>query len=551
MTSESRPFAFQPSETLFRGLLEATPDALVIVDAQSDIVLVNAQTEALFGYGRDELIGQPHDVLLPERFRFAHRQHERRYLLEPRTRPMGEGLELFARHKDGHEFPVEISLSPFTTEEGLLVLSAIRDISDKRRREAELQRRLRQQIIVNELGLYALRTRELSLLLSEVARRACEALEVEYCKILEVSPDGKKLLLKAGCGWHEGHVGVTTVDIGAASLSGYTLQAAQPVIDEDLSQETRFSVPPLLFEHGIRSSLTVIIHGDSKPYGVLGIDSTCPNSFSSDDVIVLQAIANLLSQALLRREAEAALQQLNGELEQRVEVRTQALRESEERFSKAFHASPTPTVIVDLTSLRFLDVNGSFLKLLDYDRREIVNHTLQELNLLLETEKRRPILAQLREGKSVPATEINLRTKDGAVRTVLCSAEPVQLEARACTLATYVDITERKRTEEELMQAIQAAVQDASWFSQSIMEKLVQIRSGEVDKERAVELTKREHEVLMLVAKGWDNRQIAERLQLAPQTVHNYLSRIYDKLGLSSRAEVIVWARKRGFMELE
>jgi two-component system NtrC family sensor kinase len=128
------------TETPFQALLESAPDAMVVVDESGSIVLVNHQTEQLFGYDRATLIGQMVEVLLPERLRHGHVRYRGSYFTAPHTRPMGNGLELVARRQDGSEFPVEISLSPLHTAGGVLITSAIRDISERKRAEAELRR---------------------------------------------------------------------------------------------------------------------------------------------------------------------------------------------------------------------------------------------------------------------------------------------------------------------------------------------------------------------------------------------------------------------------
>lgn len=121
----------------FEQLLDAAPDAMVVVGDDGKIRYVNAQTEKLFGYTRDELLGQALAMLVPERFQHAHPMHERRYFQSPSTRPMGSGLELSARHKSGTEIPIEVSLSPLRTARGTTVSAAIRDISERKRLEAE------------------------------------------------------------------------------------------------------------------------------------------------------------------------------------------------------------------------------------------------------------------------------------------------------------------------------------------------------------------------------------------------------------------------------
>jgi PAS domain S-box-containing protein len=144
------------SEAMFRGLLDGAADAIVVIDSGGAITLVNRQVHALFGYAPDELIGQPVELLVPERFREVHPMHRATYLADPRVRAMGAKFELAARRKDGSEFPVDIALAPFDTGSGTWVSASVRDVSERRQAEhdaqelREAQIRRRQALEIND-----------------------------------------------------------------------------------------------------------------------------------------------------------------------------------------------------------------------------------------------------------------------------------------------------------------------------------------------------------------------------------------------------------------
>ena len=175
----------------------------------------------------------------------------------------------------------------------------VSNISDRKRVEDALRARIRQQEVVAELGEHALRPVDARTLSNEAVQYVSETLETQLVMILELQPGGEQLLMRAGVGWRSGTVGRATVSAGAASPAGYTLLSNEPVIVTDLLQETRFSAPPLLRDHGVRSGISAIIAGHSKPFGVISANTTSLRQFTVDDVNFLQSVANVLASATM------------------------------------------------------------------------------------------------------------------------------------------------------------------------------------------------------------------------------------------------------------
>jgi PAS domain S-box-containing protein len=184
------PDGFHKSESWFKGLLESAPDAMVITNADGTIIIINAQTEKLFGFTRHEIVGKKVELLIPERFQHNHAQHREGYVENPKVRGMGAGMELFGRRKDGSEFPVEISLSPLkiTDQDGLNVIAAIRDIT-KQVESREVIKKLNEnlEILVKE------RTAELEKLYREVHDMNKELESRVIKRTLELEESNKEL----------------------------------------------------------------------------------------------------------------------------------------------------------------------------------------------------------------------------------------------------------------------------------------------------------------------------------------------------------------------
>jgi PAS domain S-box-containing protein len=326
------------------------------------------------------------------------------------------------------------------------------EIVERRRIEEEMQARVRQQAAVVQLGQCALGLDDLLALMDEACVVVAETLGVEYCKILELLPDGNNLLLRAGFGWKEGLVGQEKVSAGTQSQAGYSLLSNQPVIVEDLQTETRFIGPSLLLEHGVVSGMSVIIPGRDRPFGVLGAHTVKRRAFNKDDIHFLESVANVLSEAIERKRTE------------------QALRESEEQlrltlqFNQAVMANMGEGLyVLDARGL-VTYINPTAERLFGWSSAELLGRKMHDVTHYQHADgtpfpaDECPGLQVLQRGVVLADHDDVFIRRDGTFFPVTYSSAPIRSDGATVGLVVvFRDVSARRRVEQDLARS-------ASWL---------------------------------------------------------------------------------------
>lgn len=317
------------SEEKFRDLLEAAPDAMVIADANGKIVLVNRQTEAMFGYGREDLIHQPVELLIPEQYKHNHLSHRQTYMQAPKVRAMGAGLELKAVRKDGFQFPVEISLSPLHTEEGVLILASVRDITERKRSDAKFRGLLEAapdpMVITNEEGRIVLINRQTEVLL-EYSRDELIGQPIEV-----LIPEGLR--------------------------NNHTLL------------RSRFMISPEFRAMASELKLFAVTKGGRH----IPVEVSLSPLLTEEGTLVSASLRDIT----LRQRAEETLNQLNLELEARVHDRTREIYENEKRFRNTLENMLEGIQIIGF-DWKYIYVNDAMARHGKYAKEELIGHTVME-----------------------------------------------------------------------------------------------------------------------------------------------------------------------------
>lgn len=368
----------------------------------------------------------------------------------PGFRPTSWRVAAAIRTRSGQEGVVEVVYleerpaadeGPFLREERELIESVsdmLRAYFGRREAELELLQRAHQQQAIAELGQRAL-TAELGELLDETTLLISSTLEVGFCSVLELLPDGDELRVIAGIGWKRGVVGTATVRADAGTLAARSLQQLGPVILKDLRTDTGFPAAGILQEHGVVSGISVVVHGPGRPFGLLAVFSDRPRRFTADDVHFLQAAANILADAVQRTRTDAAL------------------REREEHFRLLLDSTAEGIYGLDHHGVCTF-ANPACLRLLGYsDPAELVGrktHALIHHSRLDGTpfpDQECVVYRAFETGEPAHRDDEVFWRADGSPFPVEYWSHPVRRDHRVLgAVVTFLDITERKRAESSL-----------------------------------------------------------------------------------------------------
>jgi diguanylate cyclase (GGDEF)-like protein/PAS domain S-box-containing protein len=284
------------------GLLAQIDTAVIAVDNDRQCTEFNPAAERLFGFSRDEVIGRRLADLIS-----TPGEETQDADIRAAIAAGGWEGESSMRRRDGSEFPAHARVVPIRNDGGdeLGVVGVFQDLTERKAVEARLVRRAAEQEAVAALGERALEGGPLPALLDHAMAVVAKVLGVEFADVLELAEDERLFLLKAGTGFREGLVRNITVSADwADSQAGFTVLAKEPVVVDDIAGEHRFQAGSLLRDHAVGSGMTVLIQGRGRPYGVVGAYSRERRAFSPEDVSFLQAVANVLADAIDRVRTE-------------------------------------------------------------------------------------------------------------------------------------------------------------------------------------------------------------------------------------------------------
>ncbi|MCI0745789.1 MAG: PAS domain S-box protein [Verrucomicrobia subdivision 3 bacterium] len=445
--------ALRASEAIKSAILATALDCIITIDHEGRVLDFNPAAERTFGYSRDEAIGREMaDLIIPPYLRERHRAGLKRAVTSGRDTIMGQRIEIAAVRKNGEEFPVELAITRIATNGAPIFTGHIRDITE--RKEAETRRAT--QLAVTRVLAEALSIEEAA---PRILRTVCESLGWDLGNLWQVEGD----LLCSVDVWHAPESPLA--EFGEATrrmtfstgigLPGRVWATKEPHWIADVTKDANFPRAVSASHAGLHAAFSFPIHLDGQVLGVLEFFSREIRQPNNEVLEMFVTIGGQMGQFIERKRAERHVRELNADLERRINEAVRGLRESQERFSKAFRASPVYMSIARLSDGRFLEVNEAFLHASGYTCEEVIDHTSVELGIWPDLDKRESFLAEVRRCGFVRDREIVLRSKDGQAHTFLLSAELIEVNGDPHVLAVSMDITTRKRAEEDMRRTLE------------------------------------------------------------------------------------------------
>ncbi len=299
----------EASEERYRTVTENFPNgAVMLLDEELRHTLVAGQGFEKVDISADDLRGERAADVYSE---------DALAVFEPNYRATLDGEPTtFEVEMQGRTF--ETRTHPLTDEEGVYaILTMTQDVTERKQRERELAKQARQQQVVADLGQLALETDDLDELMREASRQVADVLDTDYCEVFDLDDDGETLLLRQGVGWDAGLVGETTVSaVEADSQAAYTLENDSPTVVEDVETDGRFGGIGLQTDHGVHSGISTVVGPFDEPWGILGTHDADTGTFTDEDVSFVQSVANILAEAIERRQYQSELEGLVADLEE-------------------------------------------------------------------------------------------------------------------------------------------------------------------------------------------------------------------------------------------
>lgn len=434
--------------------------------------------------------------------------------------------------------------------EGQRYVGIVWDVSVVKAAEERLggtRRLLREELVSNRrLQEYLARAKDAGdpqLALAHIVEAAVDLLGAARGTIRLLDRDAGTVGIRAQCGFDADYLvthGITAVDV-----EEYERQALGDR-DEGAGRRGR-SARAERGRGAVTERWVPLFELGGQLIGVMALHWELPRELKEREEFDLDTLAHqagTIAEVLQATERAAAL---GDHAKRSADVRVDELAQAEIRFRRVFEVGLMAAVISSQDEDRFLDVNGGYTRLTGYQADEVVSRTAAELGMWSSREDQEKLRSAFEHSDEFRELDLKLRRKDGSIRSILLSGSKIVFQGKPAWLKMFNDVTEHQQSREELMAAIRTVMADADWFSQSVVERLSELRSGASGlSEDDADLSQRERQVVERVAVGMADEKIAADLGISVKTVRNHLSNAYAKMDVHNRAEAVVWARDRG-----